>query len=103
LQDVAHVTAAAASVEAGQFTAEKLTDVAKRADELGQLARVFQRMAHEVAAREQHLTHQIQVLRIEIDQTKRARQVSEITETDYFQELQRKAKALRDRSTTERA
>ncbi len=100
LQDVAHVTAAAAAVEAGQFTAEKLTDVAERADELGQLARVFQRMAHEVAAREQHLTHQIQVLRIEIDQAKKAHHVSEITDTEYFQDLQKKAKALRHRPST---
>ncbi len=100
LQDVAHVTAAAAAVEAGQFTADKLTDVAKRADELGQLARVFQRMAHEVAAREQHLTHQIQVLRIEIDQAKKAHHVSEITDTEYFQDLQKKAKALRHRPST---
>ncbi len=43
---------------------------------------------------------QIQALRIEIDQPKRARQVSEITDTEYFQDLQKKAKSLRDRSKT---
>ena len=100
LQDVAHVTAAAAAVEAGQFEAEKLDDVVKRPDELGQLARVFQRMVREVAAREQQLKQQIQVLQIEIDQTKRTRQVSEITDTEYFQDLRKKAKALRHRPTT---
>ena len=100
LQDVAHVTDAAASVEAGQFEGEMLADVAKRPDELGQLARVFQRMAREVAAREQQLKQQIQVLQIEIDQTKKAREVSAITDTEYFQDLQEKAKALRHRPRT---
>ena len=68
-----------------------------RRDELGQLARVFLQMAREVYAREERLLQQVQALRIEIDQTKRARQVAEITETDYFQQLQQRAKALRAR------
>ena len=95
LKDVAYVTSAAAAVETGEFRAEMLVDVVKRPDQLGQLARVFERMAREVAAREEQLKQQIQVLRIEIDQAKKARQVSEITDTEYFQELKKKAKALR--------
>ena len=95
LRDVGHVTHAAAAVEAGQFAAETLSDVSKRPDELGQLARVFERMAHEVAAREEQLKQQIQVLSIEIDQAKKTRQVSEITDTEYFQQLRKKAKELR--------
>jgi len=43
---------------------------------------------------------QIQALRIEIDQTKMARRVSEITETDYFQDLEKKVEELRDRPKT---
>lgn len=100
LKDVTRVASAAAAVEAGQFDAEMLTDVAKRPDELGQLARVFQRMAHEIIAREEQLKQQIQVLRIEIDQVKKASQVSEITGTEYFQDLRKKAKELRHRSKT---
>jgi len=100
LQDVAQVTSAAAAVEADQFVGEMLGDVPKRADALGQLARVFLRMAGEVAAREAQLKREIQVLRIEIDQVQKARQVSEITDTEYFQELQRKARALRHRPAT---
>ena len=98
LKDVGHVTHAAAAVEAGQFAAEMLVDIVKRPDELGRLARVFERMAHEIAAREEQLKQQIQVLSIEIDQAKKARQVSEITETEYFQELRKKAKELRLKS-----
>ena len=99
LKDVAHVTHAAAAVEAGKFAAETLSDVSKRPDELGQLARVFERMAREVAAREEQLKQQIQILSIEIDQAKKARQVSEITDTEYFQQLRKKAKELRLKSS----
>ena len=34
-------------------------------------------------------------LRIEIDETKAARKVAEITDTDYFRDLQKKARSLR--------
>ncbi|GAB4421256.1 MAG: hypothetical protein Kow002_10090 [Anaerolineales bacterium] len=46
--------------------------------------------------KEQGLRKEIQQLRIEIDAAKRAKHVSEITETDYFKELQKRAKTLRD-------
>jgi CRP-like cAMP-binding protein len=42
---------------------------------------------------------QIQQLRVEIDQAKKARQVAEITDTDYFRRLQERAKRLRSRAT----
>jgi hypothetical protein len=58
-------------------------------------ARVFERMAREVRAREQRLTAQVAQLRIEIDQAKKARAVAEVVETDYFQQLQRRAAELR--------
>jgi pimeloyl-ACP methyl ester carboxylesterase/CheY-like chemotaxis protein len=45
--------------------------------------------------REQRLRQQIEELRIEIDEVKKSRQVAEITETDYFQQLQEKARELR--------
>ena len=35
-------------------------------------------------------------MRIEIDAVKRKEQVEEITNSDYFKDLQRKAKGLRD-------
>lgn len=58
LQQVAQLTAAAASVEAETFDPASLSDVAARSDSLGQLARVFQRMAQEVRAREADLKQQ---------------------------------------------
>lgn len=95
LQQVARVTTAAAAVEAGQFTLDSLDSVAARTDALGQLGRVFQRMAQEVYTREQSLKQQVLELRIQIDEAKRERDVAEITETEYFQQLRDKASRLR--------
>ena len=95
VEQVAHVTAAAAAVEAQTFDPASLAGVAARSDALGQLARVFQRMAGEVYAREERLRQQVQELRIQIDEGQKAREVAEITETDYFRALQEKARRLR--------
>jgi two-component system, cell cycle response regulator len=101
LQQVGRVTAAAAAIKANTFQAVSLDEVAKRPDELGQLALVFQEMARQVYAREQQLQRQVQQLRIEIDQERRAREVAEITESDYFQQLLGKADDLRNRIKAE--
>jgi DNA-binding response OmpR family regulator len=95
LRNVALVTDAAAAVEAATFAPDNLAAVAARSDALGRLARVFQRMAQEVYAREQRLRQQVQQLRIELDEARQARQVAEITDTDYFQQLEAKAQDLR--------
>ena len=50
--------------------------------------------ALEAYIREQGLRQQIQQLRIEIDEAKRQKQVDEIVETDFFQDLQAKARAM---------
>jgi two-component system, cell cycle response regulator len=97
LQQVGRVTAAAAAIKANTFQPESLDEVARRSDELGQLALVFQEMARQVYAREQQLQRQVQQLRIEIDQERRAREVADITESDYFQQLLGKADELRNR------
>jgi len=94
---VDRLTAAAAALERGTFESETLNSVTRRRDELGHLARVFQRMAQEVYAREQRLRRELQQLRIEIDEAKKERQVAEITETEYFQDLREKARGLRAR------
>ncbi|TMC94549.1 MAG: hypothetical protein E6J22_05395 [Chloroflexi bacterium] len=97
MQQVGRVTAAAAAIRANTFESESLDEVAWRSDELGQLALVFQEMARQVYAREQQLQRQVQQLRIEIDHAKKAREVAEITESDYFQQLLGKADELRNR------
>ena len=76
----------------------KLANVVNRQDELGQLGQVFQKMVNEVIARQQRLQQQIRELKIEINQTRKAKDVSEIVETDYFKNLQNKAKDIRTRN-----
>jgi DNA-binding response OmpR family regulator len=97
LQQVNRVTAAAAAVESETFNPQSLDEVAQRPDALGQLARVFQRMAREVYAREQRLKAEVQQLRIEIDEVRKAREVAEITDSGYFKNLRTKAKEARNR------
>jgi two-component system, cell cycle response regulator len=95
LEQVSLVTAAATAVETSTFEPAILDGVAMRVDALGQLARVFQRMAREVYAREERLKLQVRELRIEIDEARQARKVAEITESDYFQQLRSQADDLR--------
>jgi DNA repair ATPase RecN len=95
---VGRVTAAAAAIKANTFEPESLDEVAQRSDELGQLAQVFQAMARQVYAREQQLRRQVQQLRIEIDQARKAREVADITESEYFQQLLGRAEELRNRA-----
>ena len=98
IEQVDRVTAAAAAVEESTFDGSMLDGVATRGDELGQLARVFKRMALEVAVREQRLRQEVQRLQITIDQARTDEQVAAITETDSFQRLERAAHQLRSRS-----
>ena len=95
LEQVGRLTAAATAVEAGGFEPDSLDGVVARSDALGQLARIFQQMAREVRAREERLQRQVRELRIEVDEAKRAREVAEITGTEYFRDLQERAHQLR--------
>jgi len=95
LRNVHQIMIAAEDVEAGKFVPESLENIAQRKDGLGQLARVFQRMAREVFIRELQLKQQIQQLSIELDEARQAQQVTEITESEYFQNLQSKAREFR--------
>jgi signal transduction histidine kinase/DNA-binding response OmpR family regulator len=48
------------SEQVAEFDSSRISKVARRADEPGQLARAFQHMAHEVAAREQNLSEAVE-------------------------------------------
>jgi len=75
----------------------ELQRVMRGRDEVSQLARVFSRMADEVQAREASLKRQVVELKIEIDLAKQDAQVAEVTESDFFRELQQKAQRMRPR------
>lgn len=66
-------------------------------DEIDSLANSFSNMTQKVYQREQNLRRQVEKLKIEIDESKRSRQVDEIVDTDFFRDLQGKAKQMRAR------
>jgi HAMP domain-containing protein len=95
---VKELTAAAQAVHDTNYEPGSLDRVAARQDELGRLAQIFDQMARQVHARLARMQQEIKKLVVEVDETKREKQVSEITDTDYFRDLQRRAKELRARS-----
>lgn len=95
---IEQITAAAKKLEHDEpFDAKQLAPLVGRSDELGLLARVFGEMAEQVQAREQKLKQEVVQLRIEIDQSKREKQVSEIVDSEFFQDLKDKAGTMRRR------
>jgi CheY-like chemotaxis protein len=106
LQQAEVVIGAAEAIENGAYDVRRLDGVAGRHDALGRLARMFQRMAKEVQTRETALRREVAELRIEIDRERQARQVAEITTSDYYRRLTDRAGALKDimtRSTPDQA
>jgi CRP-like cAMP-binding protein len=95
ISQVQIIAAAAQAINAGTYMPASLNPVAQRDDALGQLARTFQQMAAEVIARERRLRREVQALRIEIDRSRQQSQVAEITDSEYFRQLQQRAAALR--------
>ncbi|WP_052664228.1 response regulator [Nitriliruptor alkaliphilus] len=87
LEQVDRVGRAAVALEDGRFEPDELRPVAARDDALGTLARVFTRMAHQVAAREAALRAEVDELRIEIDRARRERQVAEVTGSERYRQL----------------
>ena len=71
--------------------------VGRARDDLGRLARVFTHMAEQVAARERQLRAQVQALKVEIDQERRKKDVSDVVDSDFFKDLQTKAADMRRR------
>ena len=67
-------------------------------DEISILGNVFAGMVGQVREREQNLKREVQELRIEIDDTKKTKQVKEIVDTDFFRDLKSKAQTMRSRA-----
>lgn len=95
LAQVERVISAAVTLQHGGNDLSVLDPVVERTDDLGTLARVFRRMASEVRAREEALRQQVDRLRIEIDRTRTASRVAEVTDTEHFRVLADQAAGLR--------
>ena len=67
-------------------------------DEFTNLSDTFIIMTSKVRGREDALKTRVQKLQIEIDETRKQREVKEIVESEFFQDLQRKAEKIRRRA-----
>lgn len=98
-QPILKLTEAAGRLGEGDYSQDLslLGGVGRLRDEINTLAEVFTIMTNKVYQREQTLRRQVEALRIEIDEAKRQRQVSEIADSTFFQQLQKKARQMRGR------
>jgi HAMP domain-containing protein len=72
-------------------------------DEISKLAEVFEIMVDKVKQREETLKKEVVQLKIEIDESKRQKQVDAIIDSDSFQDLKKRANALRNRRQSKAA
>ena len=92
------LTSATSKVAEGDYDIdlESITD-SKIPDEMAVLSHSFVSMVNKVRIREQKLTQQVRRLTVEIDAKKREQSVSELTDSDFFNEIVEKGKILRQR------
>ncbi len=83
-------------VAAGDYTPLNLPDL-KLDDEADRLAVAFNAMMDKVRVREETLQARVTQLEIQIDESRKAQQVSEIVDTEFFQDLAGRAAAMRQR------
>lgn len=96
------ITNAAHVLENDQpYDPKQLESLTHGKDELGVLAHVFNEMAEKVYKRQEKLKQEVAQLRIEIDQAKREKQVSEIVDSEFFQDLKTKSKAMRKQHSSD--
>jgi DNA-binding response OmpR family regulator len=104
LRYLAHVsllTYAARAVEDETFEPETIAEVMQREDALGNLARVFNHMAHEVYTREMALREQAREIDLLINEEIKTRRVEEITGSEFFSRL--KAATRRTNNTNSKS
>lgn len=96
---ILHLTGAAKSIEDGKWDSAQISalDHIGGGAEVGQLARVFASMTKQVHARETELRKQVENLKIVIDETKRKKAVSEITDSEFFQDLSKRVAEMRQK------
>jgi hypothetical protein len=98
-RSIATLTESAERVGEGDYE-QDFSDLTKGRfrDEISTLAYVFGIMVDKVYQRERALRERVRELEIMVDTSKRDEQVQEIVDSDFFQDLQDKARRMRDRS-----
>ncbi len=75
-----------------------ISAVSQRTDEFGHTAEIVRRVAQEIYEREQQLKQTIQSLQIQVDKERESQEVEQITDSEYFQNLQKRVHEMRQRS-----
>lgn len=84
--------------ETGLQYLDKLGLSEKYPDEIETMQGVFKGMIDKIYARETTLRQQVHDLKIEIDQARRQKQVEEIVDSEFFQDLRIKAQKMREQT-----
>ncbi|RJR30305.1 MAG: HAMP domain-containing protein [Desulfobacteraceae bacterium] len=102
LSPIRSLIRAARQLKEGRLEEIDLGPMAGRPDEFGKLAQVFEEAVDQVKQREERFRQAIQELRVEINREQEAKQVSEITESEYFRLLSQRSQSLRARRDKKR-
>ena len=97
LNPIKNLMNAAKDIEEESFNPEELTSVAKRNDELGQMARVFQEMGSTIAERQQGMKSQLRQLRQEKDEASKAAFNLQMGQTYSLPSLLSRSRAARSK------
>ena len=92
------LTHAAEIMQQGELDLETLDPLLKSRvdDEVTELSRVFKQMAQAVQLRERRLREEVEYLRIQIDETKKQKEVDNIVQSEVFRSIQERAATMRE-------
>jgi HAMP domain-containing protein len=101
IRPIIALTHSAQRIAEGSYSRRGIPEVrGLMGDETTILAEVFGQMVAKIADREKELKEQVKELtltmHIQIDQLRKAKKVAEITESEYFLQLQEKARKMRE-------
>lgn len=97
LHPIKNLMTAAKEIEADSFNPEGLATITNRNDELGQMARVFQEMGSTITDRSQGMKRQLNKLREENDEAKKAAISSSAGQSNSLQSILSRSKAARSK------
>jgi nitrogen fixation/metabolism regulation signal transduction histidine kinase len=91
------LTHAAKIMQQGELDLQTLDPLLKSRvdDEVTELSRVFKQMAQAVQLRERRLREEVEYLRIQIDETKKQKEVESIVQSEVFRNIQERAAVMR--------
>jgi len=95
MQPINQLAEVSDKLKAGNWKETDTIEPVNAGNDMQNLIGVFNDMAHEIQIREKRMKSTIRELELKIDKAKEERMVSEITETEFFKQLERKSAELR--------